>query len=48
MIRPFFIYYWSHLFFTMTEFRINPEFWNNHTYLIPSAILGKFLNEKRT
>jgi len=47
LIRPFFICYWPHLFFTMTEFRVNPDFRNNHTYLIPSMVLGRFLNEKK-
>ncbi len=47
MIRPFLICYQPHGFFTQTEFRLNPDFRNNHTYLIPSAILGKFLNEKK-
>lgn len=47
LIRPFFICYWPHLFFSMTEFRLNPDFRSNHTYLIPSMILGKFLDEKK-
>jgi hypothetical protein len=47
LIRPFFICYWPYSFFTMTEFRLNPNFRNNHTYLIPSVILGKFLNGKK-
>lgn len=48
LIRPFCIYYWPQLFFTMTEFRVNPDFRNHQTYLIPSVILGRFLNEKKT
>lgn len=47
LIRPFFICYWPHLFFTMMEFRLNPDFRNNHTYLIPSAVLGRFWNDKK-
>jgi hypothetical protein len=47
LIRPFIICYWPHLFFTMTEFRVNPDFRHNRTYLIPSGILGRFLNEKK-
>lgn len=31
----------------MTEFRLNPDFRSNHTYLIPSMILGRFLNEQK-
>jgi hypothetical protein len=43
MIRPFLICYWPHDLFTQTEFCVNPDFRSNHTYLIPSVILGRFL-----
>jgi hypothetical protein len=47
LIRPFLIIYWPFELFTQTEFRVNPDFRNNHTYLIPSVILGKFLRPKK-
>lgn len=31
----------------MTEFRVNPDFRNNHLYLIPSGILGRISNGKK-
>ena len=43
MIRPFLICYLPLSLFTQTEFRVNPDFRNNQTYLTPSLILGRFL-----
>jgi len=46
-IRPFFICYWPDNFFTLTEFRVSPDFRNHYSQLIPSVVLGRFLGPKK-
>ncbi|MBM4274168.1 MAG: hypothetical protein FJ134_06885 [Deltaproteobacteria bacterium] len=46
-LRPFLICYWPYNFFTLTEFRVSPDFRNHNTELIPSAVLGRFFGPKQ-